>query len=77
MTRLSVLLCLCIGAPAVQVDPLSQVIGLLHVLHTNVMGDAAAEVEAFYKGAEWCKEQAQDDSRQHETLSVNMKGEAT
>eukprot|EP00450_Noctiluca_scintillans_P037561 CAMPEP_0194549592 /NCGR_PEP_ID=MMETSP0253-20130528/95285_1 /TAXON_ID=2966 /ORGANISM="Noctiluca scintillans" /LENGTH=308 /DNA_ID=CAMNT_0039397023 /DNA_START=76 /DNA_END=1000 /DNA_ORIENTATION=- len=72
MTRLSVLIGLCAGAAAVKVNPLSQVIGLLQDLHNEVTGDAAAEVKAFNAYAEWCKEQAQDDGHQHETLSANI-----
>jgi len=60
------------GAAAVKVNPLSQVIGLLQDLHTKVTGDAAAELEAFNAYAEWCKEQAQDDGHQHETLSADI-----
>jgi len=56
----------------VKVNPLSQVIGLLQDLHTKVTGDAAAELEAFNAYAEWCKEQAQDDGHQHETLSADI-----
>ena len=33
---------------------------------------AAAELEAFNAYAEWCKEQAQDDGHQHETLSADI-----
>jgi len=56
----------------VEVNPLSRVIGLLEDLHSKVTGDAAAELEAFNAYAEWCKEQAQDDGHQHETLSANI-----
>ena len=47
-------------------------IGLLEDLHTKATGDAAAELEAFNAYAEWCKEQAQDDGHQHETLSADI-----
>merc|ERR1719414_2422993 len=72
MTKLSVLLGLCAGAVAVKINPVSQVIGLLQDLHSKVTADAAAEVEAFNAYAEWCKDQAQDDGHQQETLTASI-----
>ena len=72
MTKLSVFLGLCAGAAAVKINPVSQVIDLLQDLHTKVTADAAAEVQAFNAYAEWCKEQAQDDGHQQETLTASI-----
>merc|ERR1719414_1143082 len=72
MTKLSVLLGLFAGAAAVKINPVSQVIGLLQDLHSKVTADAAAEVEAFNAYAEWCKDQAQDDGHQQETLTASI-----
>ena len=49
----------------------TQVIGLLHDLHTKVAADAAVEIEAFNAYAEVCNEQAQDDDHQQETLTAS------
>ena len=55
-----------------KINLVSQVIGLLQDLHTKVTADAAAEVEAFNAYAEWCKDQAQDDGHQLETLTASI-----
>ena len=36
------------------------------------MADACAEVKAFNAYAEWCKDQAQDDGHQQETLDDSI-----
>ena len=46
--------------------------GKLQDLHTKVSTDATAEVEAFKPYSEWCKENAQDDAHQQETLNANI-----
>ena len=38
----------------------------------QVTADADAEVEAFNAYAEWCKDQAQDDGHQQETLDASI-----
>ena len=38
----------------------------------QVTADSDAEDEAFNAYAEWCKDQAQDDGHQQETLNVNI-----
>ena len=37
----------------------------LHCIHGNVAVDTAAEVTAFGASSSWCKEQAQEISREH------------
>ena len=72
MSKLSVLLCLCAVAAAVKINPVSQVIGLLQGFAHHVTTDAGAEVKAFNAYAEWCKDQAQDDGHQQETLDASF-----
>ena len=71
MTKLSVLLCLrscssCEDKPFVTGDRF--VAGFAH----QVTSDADAEVEAFNAYAGWCKDQAQDDGHQQETLDASI-----
>ena len=68
MTKLCVVLSVRAGVAAVKVNLLSQVIGLLKDLHTEVTADASAELEAFKTYAQWCNEQAQDDGHPHRNV---------
>eukprot|EP00450_Noctiluca_scintillans_P002421 CAMPEP_0194482150 /NCGR_PEP_ID=MMETSP0253-20130528/4235_1 /TAXON_ID=2966 /ORGANISM="Noctiluca scintillans" /LENGTH=688 /DNA_ID=CAMNT_0039321673 /DNA_START=47 /DNA_END=2116 /DNA_ORIENTATION=+ len=72
MSILKVVLGLCAGVTVAQVNPVSQVIGLLQDLHTKVSADAAAEVLAFKAYSSWCTEKAKDDGHQQETLNANI-----
>ena len=55
-----------------QVNLVSQVIGLLQDLHTRVTADAAAEVEAFEAYTAWCAEKVKDDGHQQETILADI-----
>ena len=50
-----------------KINPVSHVAGFAH---HQVTADAGAEVKAFDAYAEWCKDQAQDDDHQQETLDT-------
>ena len=56
----------CEDQPCVTGDGL--VAGFAH----QVTADAGAEVKAFNAYAEWCKDQAQDDDHQQETLDASF-----
>ena len=72
ITRLSAGLGLCATTAAVNLNPVSQVIGFSEDLHPKVATDAAAELEALKTFPQWCKELAEDNGQQYETLSSNI-----
>ena len=53
-------------------NPVSPVVSLLQDLHTKVSNHATAEVIALKAHSERCREKAQDDNHQQETLNADF-----
>ena len=81
MTSLRFLIVLSARAAAVQVNPVSQMIGLLQDFHTRVTADADAEVEAFEAYTACCAEKVKDETflltlKWHERIFFEVDGKS-